>query len=74
MTKIISIKDEAYDRLKKMKGDKSFTEIIMDLTEQHKTNILDFEGLWADDSQIGLVYDEILAERREKKDRTITKW
>ncbi len=69
MTKIISLKDEAYHRLKKMKGDKSFTEIIMDLTEQH--SLLDYAGLWADDPEIQAVYDEVLAERSQKKDR---KW
>jgi len=49
MTKIISLKDEAYHRLKKMKGDKSFTEIIMDLTEQH--DLLDHAGYRAQHRQ-----------------------
>ena len=43
MTKIISISDEAYDRLKKMKNERSFSEIIIELTfEKSSDNLMKF--------------------------------
>jgi predicted CopG family antitoxin len=50
MSKNISISDEVYERLKREKGDRSFSELIEDtletrnrLTEVHGTGILDAE-------------------------------
>ncbi len=34
MTKVISISDEAYNTLKKMKASKSFSEIIIEITKE----------------------------------------
>lgn len=45
MTKIISISDEAYDRLKKMKNELSFSKIIIELTfAKTKDNLMKFAG------------------------------
>ena len=40
MTRVISISDKAYDRLKALKKTKSFSEAIIDLTEKEKTRDL----------------------------------
>lgn len=46
MTKIISISDNAYEELKKIKNGFSFTEIILELTkEKRKKSIMDFAGI-----------------------------
>lgn len=34
MTKVISLSDEAYNRLKKIKQDKSFSEIVVEITTE----------------------------------------
>ncbi len=34
MTKIISISDEAYENLKKIKDEKSFSQIIIEITQE----------------------------------------
>lgn len=45
MTKVISISDEAYGILKKLKVNKSFSEIIIDVTkERNKDNLMKFAG------------------------------
>jgi predicted CopG family antitoxin len=41
MTKIISISDSAYKRLKKIKNENSFSEVIMGLTERPEKRLLD---------------------------------
>ena len=46
MTKIISISDDAYEILKRLKIDKSFSEIIIEITkEKSKDNLMKFAGM-----------------------------
>ena len=46
MTKIISISDNAYEELKKIKNGSSFTEIILELTkEKKKKSIMEYAGI-----------------------------
>jgi len=47
-TKTITVREEAYNRLKKFKNGKSFSEVIMDLTENRKIDLSDSAGLWRD--------------------------
>jgi predicted CopG family antitoxin len=45
MAKLIAVSEEAYSRLSKLKGkDRSFTKIIIELTEEKKTDISDLFG------------------------------
>jgi predicted CopG family antitoxin len=45
VTKLISVSEEAYSRLAKLKGkEKSFTEIIIELTEKKKSDFMEFFG------------------------------
>ncbi len=49
MTKVISISDEAYNALRKIDANKSFTEVIIELTfEKRKKSLLEFAGIWDD--------------------------
>ncbi len=46
MTKVISISDEAYNDLKRIKEQKSFSEIIVEITkERNRNNILKYAGI-----------------------------
>ncbi len=49
MTKVISISDEAYDLLKRLKINKSFSEIIIAISrEKNKSELMKFAGMIGD--------------------------
>ena len=49
MTKVISISDNAYDALKKLKANRSFSEIIVEIAmEKAKRNVMEFAGTLSD--------------------------
>ena len=50
MVKVISLSDAAYGKLKSIKRNKSFSEVIVDLVDYKKKNLLDFVGIWKADS------------------------
>jgi len=56
-TKTITIKKEAYKRLKSLKNDRSFSELIMDITEDRNIDLMEsFDSL----------KDEEIEEARER--------
>ena len=59
-TKTITVKEEAYERLKKFKDGRSFSDVIMDLTENQKVDLSDSAGLWSDVDR-----EEIKEKRKE---------
>lgn len=62
-TKTLSIKDEAYDRLKALKGkDQSFSDVILELTDRLPNDFSDIIGL-----DIELDWDELREERKARK-------
>ncbi|MBI2630389.1 antitoxin VapB family protein [Candidatus Pacearchaeota archaeon] len=67
MTKIISISDEAYNELKKIKNGMSFSKIIIKLTGEKK-NIMEFAGTW-DSIEGERIKKEIIKEREIKSRR-----
>ena len=57
MVKVVSLSNEAYEKLKSMKFEKSFSEVIKDLIEnkrKEKKDIMEFAGIWESDK-----WDEI---------------
>ena len=52
MVKVISLSNEAYERLKILKGnDKSFSDIVIKITsDKKKKNLMDFFGIFKEDS------------------------
>jgi len=38
MVKVISISDDVYEKLKKLKGDKSFSEVLMEMLNNERGN------------------------------------
>ena len=68
MTKIISISDDAYDELKKLKRDTSFSKIILELSKIKKKNsIMDFAGII--DKEEGERMLKMIKEERKLKSR-----
>jgi predicted CopG family antitoxin len=47
-TKTITIKEEAYERLKALKDGKSFSDVIIDLTENEKVDLNEAFGAWSE--------------------------
>jgi predicted CopG family antitoxin len=47
-TKTITIKKEAYERLKALKDGKSFSDVIIDLTENEKVDLTEAFGAWSE--------------------------
>ena len=70
MTKIISISDDAYSELKRMKDGMSFTEIILKLSRcQKEKDIMDYAGTLAKEDAKSML-NEISKERKRGSRRT----
>lgn len=51
MVKVISLSNEAYEKLKALKRGKSFSEVVVKLVgERKKKNIMDFAGIFSDNA------------------------
>ena len=48
MVKVISLSNEAYERLKVLKREKSFSELVMELTNNKKKDIMELAGAFKD--------------------------
>lgn len=64
-TKTITIKEEAYERLKALKGDRSFSEVVMDVTDNKKVDLSESAGLWKDKEGV----EEEIEKFREEFDK-----
>lgn len=67
MTRVISISDEAYDELKKMKNGYSFSKVIMTLTRMKKKSIMEFAGILGNRDAESMLKD--IKETRKMKSR-----
>lgn len=64
MTRVVSISDEAYNELKKLKNGMSFSEIIIELsTARKKGNIAKYAGVLSKD-EADKILKEIMEERK----------
>ena len=69
MTKVISISDEAYNTLKKIKASKSFSEIIIEITKKKsEKDIMKYAGMLSDEEG-EKIKKEIYSDRKELKSR-----
>lgn len=73
MVKVISLSDEAYGRLKALKGERSFSEIVIEFTAgKKKRNILDFFGAFADNkNKWAEISKKIYEDRKKIKTREV---
>ena len=73
MVKVISLSNEAYERLKVLKGkDKSFSDVVIEVTvNRKKKNLMDFFGIWKDDKYWDDFNDKIRKSRDKAKLRGV---
>jgi len=73
MTKVISLSDEAYAALKRIKREgESFSDVIMRIVSQAKYRPLsEFAGRWSGED-IDEVFREILQERERSESREVS--
>lgn len=74
MVKVISLSDEAYGKLKALKRDGSFSEIVVELVDnkgKRKRSLAEFYGLWGDDRYWENFKKEIRKSRNKAKLREV---
>lgn len=69
MVKVISLSDNAYNKLKLLKKNRSFSEIVVELVEcNKKRNIMDFAGAFSNNSEEWTkIEQKIYHDRKEAK-------
>ncbi len=73
MTKVISISDETYTTLKRIKGKRSFSETILAAVKPRKTTIMDVFGKWpGPKEELDRIELRLAKERKEAKMRDAT--
>jgi predicted CopG family antitoxin len=76
MVKIISLSNEAYEKLAAIKYGKSFSEVVVELVDEakkkEKKNLMDFHGIWRDSKKIGEIKKMLKKDRKKAKMREVT--
>ena len=68
MVKVISLSEEAYEKLKSKKtAEKSFSDVVIELTEPKKKPLSDLFGILKDDKETIKIFEDVLKERRRIK-------
>jgi predicted CopG family antitoxin len=72
MTKVISLSEEAYKALKRLKGEgESFSDVVMRVTKTAEPrSLLGFAGRWKG-TDVELVFEKVMAEREASKGREL---
>lgn len=71
MTRVISISDEAYDRLKAVKNGRSFSETIIGLTGGEKKDLLDIVMSRSPNHELADAVEEVYKKRNRFKFRKV---
>ena len=77
MVKVISLSNTAYETLKSLKKkNDSFSDVVLNLIKKEKkASLLDFAGIWKDATEMDKIFENILHERHNSRDRKINlKW
>jgi len=77
MVKVISLSNAAYQTLKRLKrGNESFSDVVLNLVnKEKKDSLLEFAGIWKDKPEMDNIFEGILHERHNSRDRKINlKW
>ena len=68
MVKIISLSEEAYSELKKLKGVNSFSEVVLGLVKPRKSSLLNLAGKWpGSKTELNNIKEDIKKERKRFK-------
>ena len=72
MTKVISLSEEAYKVLKRLKEEgESFSDVVMRMTKAAEPkSLLGFAGKWQG-TDIEMVFEKVMAEREASKGREL---
>jgi predicted CopG family antitoxin len=73
MVKVISLSNDAYEKLKAIKNGKSFSEVVVELVEckKKKRDLMRFAGIFKDDEKWAKAMDEIEKDRKNFKLREV---
>lgn len=72
MTRVISLSDEAYNELKKLKKEgESFSEVVIKITGREKKPLTDFFGKWPEPKELDMIEKELEKERKKAKMRDV---
>ncbi|MDO8460742.1 MAG: antitoxin VapB family protein [Nanoarchaeota archaeon] len=75
MVKVVSLSNEAYEKLKVLKGDKSFSDLVIELVEEkrkRKKEIMKFAGIFSENSKFwGEMEKKIYEDRKRSRLREI---
>lgn len=75
MVKVISLSNDAYGKLKALKRDGSFSDIVIELVDKKKRkkrNIMDFFGIWKEDAdEWETIKKKIYEDRKRAKLRDV---
>lgn len=75
MVKVISLSNEAYGKLKAIKGDRSFSEVVIEFTgERKRKNLMDFFGIWKDDAEYWDNFEKNIGKIRARARLRGAKW
>jgi len=69
MTKVISLSDEAYAELKRLKGEgESFSKVVIKLVKKdRKEGIMEFAGVWKNKPDAKKIFKEVIKDRKKFK-------
>ncbi len=71
MTRVISLSDEAYDELKKLKKEgESFSDVVIKMTVTEKKPLTDFFGKWPVKGELDRIEKELKQERKKARMRS----
>ena len=73
MVKVISLSNEAYEKLKALKSGKSFSEVVIELVgNKRRKNIMELFGVWAEDAdEWNKIENKIYEDRKKAKLREV---
>jgi len=74
MVKVISLSNDAYEKLKSIKNEKSFSEVVVELIEckkKNKKNIIKFAGMFKGDKEWEKIMKDTENDRKNFKLREV---
>ena len=72
MTKVISLSDEAYSELKKLKKEgESFSDVVIKVTRKERKPLSAYLGKWSDPKDLDRIKKELESERKRAKTRDV---
>ena len=75
MVKVISLSNEAYNKLRAIKGNRSFSELVINIMEKkNKKTLMDFYGIWADKKEEVEKMKKMIEDDRKKFKLRDFKW